>query len=194
MISKLIRRVHMYLALFLTPWMLMYALSTIAMNHRAVFIGEHRIDYETEQELSYDATFPPGASARTKAEQILANLELDGLFYTRQSEDDKLVIYRENPLRNHRVTFDESAGSLLIESGAHPPGASLEEMHRARGYDTGGSLRTLWAVIVDVVIFAIAFWCLSGLWLWWQLKKTRWIGAACVVGGVLYFALFLVSI
>ena len=30
--SKIIRRVHMYLALFLAPWMLMYALSTLAMR------------------------------------------------------------------------------------------------------------------------------------------------------------------
>jgi hypothetical protein len=31
--SRIIRRVHMYLALFLAPWMLMYALSAIAMSH-----------------------------------------------------------------------------------------------------------------------------------------------------------------
>jgi hypothetical protein len=37
MISKILRRTHMYLALFLTPWMLIYALSTMAMNHRELF-------------------------------------------------------------------------------------------------------------------------------------------------------------
>jgi hypothetical protein len=37
MISKLLRRSHMYLALFLTPWMLVYALSTMGMNHRQYF-------------------------------------------------------------------------------------------------------------------------------------------------------------
>src|SRR5262245_53684615 len=31
MFSKIIRRSHMYLALFLMPWVLMYALSTMAM-------------------------------------------------------------------------------------------------------------------------------------------------------------------
>ena len=29
---------HMYLALFLFPWLLMYALSTAVMNHRALFV------------------------------------------------------------------------------------------------------------------------------------------------------------
>ena len=32
--SKIVRRTHMYLALFLAPWMMGYAVSTIAMNHR----------------------------------------------------------------------------------------------------------------------------------------------------------------
>lgn len=194
MFSKLIRRVHMYLALFLTPWMLMYALSTLAMNHHALFVGEGETHYELERELSYDGTFPPDASDRMKAEQILANLELDGVFSLRGSEPGRLVITRENPVRNHRVTFEEAAGTLRIESGAHPPGVALERMHRASGYDSGSALRTAWAVLVDVVIVGIVFWCLSGLYLWWLLKKTRWIGALCAVGGVLFFGLFLVSI
>jgi hypothetical protein len=31
---QLVRRVHMYLGLFLAPWMFMYAVSTLVMNHR----------------------------------------------------------------------------------------------------------------------------------------------------------------
>ena len=37
--SKLIRRTHMYLALFLTPWMVVYALSSFIFNHHALFSG-----------------------------------------------------------------------------------------------------------------------------------------------------------
>jgi hypothetical protein len=37
MFSKFIRQTHMYLALLLAPWILLYALSTIAMNHREAF-------------------------------------------------------------------------------------------------------------------------------------------------------------
>ncbi len=33
--SKLIRRIHLYLALFLTPWMLIYGLSGLVLNHGA---------------------------------------------------------------------------------------------------------------------------------------------------------------
>ena len=39
MFSRFVRRTHMYLGLALFPWMLMYALSTLVMNHRAMFIA-----------------------------------------------------------------------------------------------------------------------------------------------------------
>ena len=31
--SRYVRRVHMYLALFLVPWILMYSLSSLVFNH-----------------------------------------------------------------------------------------------------------------------------------------------------------------
>ena len=55
--SKLVRRTHMYLALFLFPWVLMYAVSTLAMNHRAVFVrmyGPGPVPFEKEREVVYD--------------------------------------------------------------------------------------------------------------------------------------------
>ena len=37
--SKLIRRTHMYLALFLTPWVMVFALSSIIFSHFKFFSG-----------------------------------------------------------------------------------------------------------------------------------------------------------
>ena len=41
-ISTIVRRTHMFLALFFFPWVLMYALSTLVMNHRAFFVSRIR--------------------------------------------------------------------------------------------------------------------------------------------------------
>ena len=60
MFSKIVRRTHMYLALFLVPWVLMYALSTSAMNHRHFFqeyYGEKGAPFHTEREMVYDGIF-----------------------------------------------------------------------------------------------------------------------------------------
>ena len=71
MTSKLLRRIHMYLALFLTPWVLMYGLSTMAMNHhqslRALYGGAPA--FSMERELTYERSFDEDAAAGKSPER-----------------------------------------------------------------------------------------------------------------------------
>ena len=60
MFSKIVRRTHMYLALFLTPWIAGYALSTIAMNHRM----PRPTVLTKERDEAYANTFEPGTPPR----------------------------------------------------------------------------------------------------------------------------------
>jgi len=57
----------------------------------------------------------------------------------------------------------------------------LLRMHRAHGYP-GDEIdsRWLWAVLVDVMAFVMCFWGISGIVMWWQIKRSRWLGAACL--------------
>tara|TARA_B100000953_G_scaffold191804_1_gene157889 strand:- start:455 stop:664 length:210 start_codon:yes stop_codon:yes gene_type:complete len=56
--SRLIRRTHMNLALFLRPWVLVYALSSIIFNHFKFFSGGKPLaPFEQVAELSGLATF-----------------------------------------------------------------------------------------------------------------------------------------
>jgi len=64
-------------------------------------------------------------------------------------------------------------------------------MHRRRGFQTPYALDDTWAFTVDVFIAGVIFWALSGLWMWWELKVTRKLGAIALSGGVALFALFL---
>ena len=40
-------------------------------------------------------------------------------------------------------------------------------------------------------VAGVIFWALSGLWMWWELKVTRRLGALALAGGVALFAFFL---
>ena len=48
-------------------------------------------------------------------------------------------------------------------------------------------LADVWAASVDLVVFGMLFLALSGLWMWWELEKTRRVGAVFLIGGVLLF-------
>src|SRR6185503_5205344 len=93
--SKLIRRTHMYLALFLTPWMLIYALSGLVLNHgQAVraFYGAKFGQMEKVEERSYAATFSADAEPRMIGAQILEHLGLSGAFFVQGTASQPRMI------------------------------------------------------------------------------------------------------
>ena len=62
----------------------------------------------------------------------------------------------------------------------------LLRMHKAHGYPSGGGVRFVQAVLVDVMSFAMVAWAFTGLMMWWQMKNLRRVGlvvlALCAVG------------
>lgn len=194
-ISKLIRRTHLFLALFLTPWVLMYALSTITMHHRALFTGEHRrVDpgYELVREEAYSPSFAPGEAAQVAARKILQDLDLDGAFFVRGNlEAGTLTVFRERPVGSYRITYEAGPGRLRVERQRFEAAYFLEMLHRRRGYGQPFLRNDLWAFVVDAVIVSILLWVLTGLWMWWEMARTRWLGALVLGAGVALFVLFL---
>ncbi|MEZ5353617.1 MAG: hypothetical protein R2762_13345 [Bryobacteraceae bacterium] len=190
--SKLIRRVHMYLALFLTPWILMYTASTFVMNHRAAFRGSPPAgpEWRTLSESRYEGEFAAGAGEAAMAGQLLASLDLDGAHQARM-RNGRLEINRLDPLRPVRITYTPESRSVKVEETVFNGAEFLERMHRRRGYQHEYVLEDTWAMTVDLVIVAILFWVASGLWMWWELKVTRGWGALFALAGMGLFGVFL---
>lgn len=189
MFSKLVRRVHLYLGLFLTPWIAMYALSTIAMNHRDSF-GKEPPVFAVEAERRFEGALPesdPRASARV----LLASLSLDGAHTVRKAPDGTLTIQRLDPVTPRRVTYRPETKALRIERQVFRTNQFLERMHRKRGYAQDYLADDLWAATVDLTIAAIVLWGLTGLWMWWELKAARALGAICAAAGIGLFAFYL---
>ena len=75
----------------------------------------------------------------------------------------------------------------MVFSGA----GFLERMHRRRGYQHNYVLEDLWAASVDLTIAALIFLSLSGLWMAWELRVTRKLGALALGAGLALFGLLL---
>ena len=181
----------MYLALFLAPWMLAYALSTIAMNHRM----PRPTNFITESEQPYPNTFEPGTPPREIAQQILADLKLDGAFAVQgPAPDGRITINRQSMLSPRRITFTPGDRRLVVERMELETSGFLNRFHRRRGYQQPYAADLAMAISVDAVIVAMVFWALSGLWMWWEMRATRWWGLACTVTGLGIFTLFVLTI
>lgn len=194
MFSKVLRRTHMYLALFLTPWILMYALSTLVMNHREAFkkaYGEAPPPYATLRETRFDGVLPETENHRAQAAVLLESLGLDGAFLAQQRPGGPLVIQRLAAVSPLRITYTPSDHRVLIEQQQFRPNAFLERMHRRRGLAQPFLTDTLWSLSVDLTIAAMLFWALSGLWLWWEMRATRNWGVLAAASGAALFAFYL---
>lgn len=197
MISKIIRRIHMYLALFLVPWVLMYALSTMAMNHRDFFQNWYDKEpptWELERDMPYSGVFSENPERWMVAEQILSDLNMEGSYNARGNVDKEIVITRNNTVSPRRITYNAQEKTIKIERLEFRTNAFLERMHRRRGYNQNVITDDIWAVTVDIFILATVIWTASGLWMWWELKVTRKWGTVCVASGMAVFAFFLLMI
>lgn len=198
MVSRVLRQVHLYLALVLAPWVLMYGLSTGVMNHRVqlreVYGGPLPAPV-FEREAALEIAAAEGASAKEVGGQVLAALGLEGAYNAnRRQSDGALVINRLDPIVPRRVTVVPGSGKAVIEKIPWDSRAYLERMHRRRGYQHDYWLEDAWALSVDVFIAAVLLWAVSGLWMWWEMKKTRGWGWLTLAAGFALFVVFLVTI
>src|SRR5215213_797302 len=107
-VSLLVRRTHMYLALFVFPWLLMYAVSTAVMNHRTLFAdasGGNTPSFSREREMVYDGVFAEGADLEAMARQILASLDLDGAHGVTRRKDGTIAITRNDLVTPRRIVY-----------------------------------------------------------------------------------------
>lgn len=196
--SRIIRRVHMYLALFLAPWMLMYALSTLAMAHREFVLSFYPTKTPAltlEREMDYSRTFPAGATPDQMGKQILEDLGLDGTHRVSGGQAGKpLVIERHHSWTQRRITYDPATHKVSIQKEEFRALTFLDRMHRRRGFQHPYAVEDSWAFSVDLTVTTMIFWSVSGLWLWWELRPTRLWGGLCFGLGVALFATFLFMI
>ena len=199
MFSKLVRRSHMYLALFLSPWMLMYGLSTIVMNHRPFFkdlYGGNLVSWTMERQQPYGGQFSAKTEGRAVADQILRDLGMEGNSNVNPGRAGaaKYTIVRTDPITPRRITYTPADGKLVVERQEFRTQPFLESLHRRRGYKSDFALDDAWAVSVDLAIIGMVFWVASGIWIWWELKTTRRLGMICLAAGVAVFGTFIFAI
>jgi hypothetical protein len=184
--NLLFRRTHLYLGLVLIPWMLIYALSTFALNH-----GEHFRAYRAteplwlplwEKDYAFEAP-PDAAGLRAATQSLLADHGLSGAFFARH-QGQRLNINVQNFWHPRRVTYDFTTKKLRSEERRSTPLDVLIRLHERTGYGQGGPLNNLWAFFVDLFSVATLAWITTGLYLWWKLSATRRWGWLALGGGV----------
>ena len=93
------------------------------------------------------------------------------------------------------VTYNLGNGSITsIRQDQRPELGTMDlmrRMHLARMYTPQYDIRWVWALVVDAMFVSMVFWGTSGLFMWWQVKRTRLLGGGVLVASIAFSAFML---
>jgi hypothetical protein len=194
LLNLILRRIHLFLTLFLLPWLLIYTVSTIMLNHNS-HLPTLKHEFIVESETTYPGSFEEGTDPSVMALELLRHLGVEGAHQeNRRNSDGKLVIFRLDPVSLRRITYGPDDGSLVVERRKFSLRAILLGLHLRSGYRHSYLIDDAWAVSVDLVVAALIFWVISGLWIWWEYKGTRRLGVILTTGGLAVFIFYVFAI
>ena len=61
----------------------------------------------------------------------------------------------------------------------------LQRLHLSRRYSPHFNIQWFWALLVDGMVLSMVFWGLSGMIMWWQIKRTRLLGGGFFIASIL---------
>ncbi len=183
------RRTHLYLGLFLMPWLLMYGVSSFLISHHAWFRSDEAPSWQPLFEREYHRQIPDQVDLREVAQEILKDCNLEGAFWAQRPKPEELRINRFRFWDETRLVYSIKDQRLKVERQQCRWDQVILRMHFRGGFQQPTFWDGLWAVLVDVACVGILIWVGSGLLMWWRLARLRLWGAIAVGGGVLSFLL-----
>lgn len=185
------RRTHLYLGLFLLPWVLMYGISSFLISHHNWFRSDQPPVWQLVFDREYQRPIPDKADLRDVAHEILKDCNLEGAFWAQRPKPDEIRINRFRFRDDTRLTYSINDQRLRAEHQDLRWDQVILRMHFRGGFAQPGFWDDLWAILVDVACVGIVIWVGSGLLMWWRLRRLRLWGCLALGGGCLAFLLLL---
>lgn len=185
----LVRRIHLYAAMFLLPWFLVYGVSSVPFSHSVWF--QDRPQWTVRSDRPYELSVAEGANLREVGARILRDAGLKGSFGAYRPNPREIAVYRFDFWSATQITYFLDQKRLLAKDRGFRWAAFLTGMHARGGFEQESLLDHAWAVAVDVVCLGFLVWIASGLYMWWQIRQSRSWGFLALGGGIASFVLFL---
>jgi len=130
----------------------------------------------------------PLAAGQESARQLLAGLGIDAEPAGCRSAptlEFELPVSGETWLATYALR-ERSLSAIPLASAPEPLSTRtfLTRLHTAHGFTPARGSEWTWAWIVDAMGVTMVFWAVSGVLMWWQMRKTRVIGGLVVAGSI----------
>jgi hypothetical protein len=193
------RDLHLYAGVFLSPAVLIFAVSTLLLNHQ-----RPPSDADGHGPL-LRAGVPVEVSGETgtleQAKGILRQLNLTGEinFVRHLPRQQSLVIPVLKPGEATWVEVDLRTRTAKVERQIQGLGAALIYLHKMPGphlvqFRGNWVYTVVWGVLADAVVWGLLFLTISGVYLWYVLKTARQTGLLLLASGGVSLALLVIAL
>ena len=194
---RLIRDLHLYFGLFISPFVLVFAISVFYLVHTGL---PNKAAEATTRRVVANLPLPgdlKSLSGRPLIDALRPSLDRAEVYgevgFVRQvRKDNKLILPVTVPGRITTVTIDLTKAEALIEQRITGLGDAIVELHKAPGPHLV-DLRMnwfpmrIWLWLADATVYLVLFLSVSGLYLWYALRAERWAGFCLLAAGALSF-------
>jgi len=196
-VYRLIRDLHLYLGLFISPFVLVFAVSVIFIVHA----WRPRIGSKTSTTRVVSAWPLPGGwqtlSGRPLIDALKPALEKAGVpgevgFVQHLVTEQKLIIPVTIPGRETTVSISIATGEATIVTRETGLADALMTLHKSPG-EHAPSIRMnwfymrAWRWMADATVYLVLFISVSGIYLWYVLRAERAVGLILLFAGALSF-------
>ncbi len=184
------RDLHLWLGLFLSPFLVVYAVSTVLVNHNV------RTAQDAARETSEPASVvvPDTEDRIALGKDIIAQLGLTGELggVRRQPAQNRIIVPVNVPGKRRVVTVDTTTGLATVETTTTGLLNGLVYLHFAPGQHLVGisgnwlGMR-LWHWMADATVYIVLFLSATGVYLWTVLRAERKAGLIFLGAGAATF-------
>ena len=194
-----IRDLHLYAGLFASPFVLVYAVSVVLLNHAYLPWGGR--DGATVESRTVGVSVHDTGDGLAVAKQVRAQIGVRGEigFVSRKPGSPRLSFPIETPGQVTSVRVDLATGVATVErkaTGVWDATITLHEMPGPHNAKIRGNwvFTKLWGWLADATVYLLLFLSATGVYLWTVLKAQRRAGLLFLGAGALSFVAIVVGI
>jgi hypothetical protein len=195
--SPLIRDLHLYLGLFCSPFVLVFAVSVFFLVHTWLpKIGSDASTTRVASGLLLPVNLPTlsGRPLIDALKPVLEKADVHGEvgFVRHLIKEEKLIIPVTIPGRETIVTINIASGEATIVTRETGLANATATLHRSPG-EHAPAIRMnwfymqAWRWLADITAYLSLFISVSGIYLWYVLRAERRVGFVLLFAGALSF-------
>ena len=192
---RVTRDLHLYFGLFISPFILVFAVSVFFLVHRLspnAAVGTKAVI--TNLSLPPDLENLSGRPLVDRLIPILKQNDIQGEFGWVQHfpKEHRFVIPVSVPGRTTTVTLDLNEREVLVEQRVTGLADALIVLHMSPGQHMAAIRKNwiymlVWSWLADATVYLSLFITVSGIYLWYVLRSERRIGVTLLLAGTASF-------